>query len=432
MTGVGRTLHLYIASMPFIRSFGALLLAVTGPAMTITSLAAQDPRPASAPYAHAAEPIGTVRQVYDGTLPLDLRVSTFRNIDRLFPSRKVPPASSPRPLPRSPDPLAEVRFAFQGRHWGLEDYLQGNFVAGILVLDDGRVALERYRFGNTERTRWMSMSVAKSITSTLVGAALREGYITDLGDPVTRYVPGLAGTAYDGVSVRDVLTMSSGVRWDETYTDPRSDRRRLLEAQISQRPGAVLGVMKSLSRAARPGTVNNYNTGETQVVAEVLRGATGCTLSDYLYDRIWRRAGMEQDAYWWLDSPDGLEIGGSGISATLRDYGRFGLLVLDEGIVAGDTILPAGWVREAASPKTLPDGRRLDYGYLWWPGTTPAARRDGAFSADGIFGQFIYVNPAKRVVIVVHSAWPGPVSGATFGDDWSFFEAVSEEIARRR
>jgi len=265
------------------------------------------------------------------------------------------------------------------------------------------------------------MSIAKSITSTLIGAALKQGYIRSLSDSVTRYVPTLIGSAYDGVTVRDVLMMASGVRWNETYTDPSSDRRHLLEAQISQVPGSLMAVMRSLPRTAAPGTVNNYNTGETQVAAEILRAAVGRPLATYLSDRIWSPFGMEAEANWWLASPDGIEIGGSGVSATLRDYGRFGLFILGSGVAGGDSILPPGWVHEATTPKTLRDGSPVDYGYLWWPG------RDGAFMAIGIHGQFIYVNPAARVVIVVWGARPHPTDGQAV-DDWVFCDAVIEAL----
>jgi hypothetical protein len=379
------------------------------------------------PYPHAMEPIGTVRQIYDGVLTPELAVNTFRNIDRLFPTRIVPRSLTPLPLPPSAMPLASVSFSDRGTRHALEDYLELNRVAGLLVLKDGQVRLERYRFGNTERTRWMSMSIAKSMTSTLIGAAVRQGYIAALTDPVTRYVPTMAGSAYEGVSVRDVLMMSSGVRWDETYTDPASDRRRLLEAQISQVPGSLMSVMRSLPRAAKPGMVNNYNTGETQVAAEILRSAVGRPLSTYLSERIWSKVGMEADAKWWLDAPDGLEIGGSGFSATLRDYGRLGLFVLNGGVAAGESILPAGWTDEATSPKLLRGGTPLAYGYLWWPGTTPAAQRDRAFAAEGIHGQFVYINPAAQVVIVVWSAQPKPTGGAVI-DDWVFFDAVTDAL----
>jgi CubicO group peptidase (beta-lactamase class C family) len=268
----------------------------------------------------------------------------------------------------------------------------------------------------------MSMSVAKSITSTLFGAAVKQGLIA-LSDSVTRYVPALAGSAYESVTVRDILMMSSGVRWNETYTDPRSDRRRLLEAQISQRRGATMAVMRSLPRATRPGTVNNYSTGETQVAAEVLRSAVGKPLAHYLAERIWSPFGMEADATWWLDSPDGVEIGGSGFSATLRDYGRLGLFMLANGVAGSDSILPARWIGEATTPKVLRDGTLLDYGYLWWPGTSAVDRRDGAFAGLGIYGQALYINPAARVVIVVWSAQPKP-TGAGVVDDWQFFDAV--------
>lgn len=378
-------------------------------------------------YPHAAEPIGTVRQIYDGVLTPEMAVNTFRNIDRLFPTRTVRHASTPMPLPPASTPLRAVSFSDGAKRYGLDDYLELNRVAGLLVLRDGRIELEKYRLGNSERTRWMSMSIAKSITSTLVGAALRQGYVRSLTDSITQYVPSLRGSAYEGVSVRDVLMMSSGVRWDETYTDPRSDRRRLLEAQISQVPGSPMTVMRSLPRAAAPGTVNNYNTGETQIVAEIVRSAVGRPLATYLSERIWSRFGMETDAKWWLDSKDGHEIGGSGFSATLRDYGRFGLFLLNGGRAGGEAILPDGWTHEATTPKVLRGGTRLEYGYLWWTGATDASRRDGAYAAEGIFGQFIYINPAAHVVIVVWSAQQKPTGRAVI-DDWVFFDAVVDAL----
>jgi CubicO group peptidase (beta-lactamase class C family) len=382
-------------------------------------------RPPSPEYPHRSEPIGTVRQIYDGVLTPELAVNTFRNIDRLFPTRRVGASERPFPLRATGQPFPPITFNDGGEQYDLERYLELNRIAGLLVLKDGRIALERYRFGNTERTHWMSMSIAKSITSTLVGAALRQGYIRSLSDSVTRYVPALAGSGYAGVTVRDVLMMASGVRWNEAYSDPTSDRRRLLEAQISQVPGSALGLMKSLPRAAAPGTRNNYNTGETQVVAEVLRAAVGRPLATYLADRIWSRFGMETDASWWLDSPDGVEIGGSGFSATLRDYGRFGLFILSGGVAAGDSILPTGWIAEATTPKTLRDGTPLAYGYLWWPG------RDSTFMAMGIHGQYLYVNPRAEVVIVAWGARPHPTQGQVV-DDWTFCEAVTTALGRTR
>ncbi|TWU28532.1 serine hydrolase domain-containing protein [Bythopirellula polymerisocia] len=385
------------------------------------------PAAARASYPHATEPIGSVRETYDGVLTPEMAVNTFRNIDRLFPARTVPRSLAPMPLPPAAVPLVNVSFQVGNKAYDLIDYLYINKIAALLVLKEGRVKLELYRFGNSARTRWMSMSVAKSITSTLIGSAVKQGYIESLTDDVTEYVPSLSGSAYDGVTIRDVLMMSSGVGWSEEYTDPASDRRRLLEAQIAQVPGGALAVMKSLPRVAEPGTVNNYNTGETQVAAEVLRGAVGQTLAKYLSERIWSKFGMEADANWWLESPDGIEIGGSGFSATLRDYGRFGQFLLNGGRAGGEAILPSYWIREATTPKVLKGGTPLEYGYLWWTGTTPASREDGAYMAIGIHGQTLYVNPVAKVVVVAWGARPEPMAEYAI-DDWLFCDAVADAL----
>lgn len=380
-----------------------------------------------ASYPHAGEPIGTARQVYDGTLSPELAVTTFRNTDRLFATRRVSRGASVLPLPPAARRMPAIRFADRGREVSLDTYLDENRVAGLLVLKDGAVVTEQYRFGNTPTTRWMSMSIAKSVTSTLVGMALKDGALANLSDPVTQYLPDLIGSGYVGVPLRNVLTMTSGVRWDETYTDSSSDRRRLLRAQLAQEPGAAMEVMAGLPRVAEPGAVYTYNTGETQVVAELLRQAIGRPLSEYLSERIWSRVGMEADAYWWLDAPGGTEIGGSGLSITLRDYGRFGLFLVGGAELDGVATLPAGWMAEATTPKRLRDGTEVDYGYLWWTPTTPGALRDGAYVAEGLYGQFLYVNPAAGVVIVVLSARAEP-AGTNWISDWAFFEAVADSL----
>src|SRR5262245_24941076 len=207
------------------------------------------------------------------------------------------------------------------------------------------------------------MSVVKSITATLIGAAIEDGHIQSIEDPLTRYLPQLSGSAYEGVSIRNLLQMASGVKWDETYTDPRSDRRRMLEVQGAQEPGGVLALMTKLPRAAAPGSRWNYSTGETHVAGALLRAAVRKPLTEYLSERIWSRFGMESNATWWLDSPDGLEVGGSGLSATLRDYGRFGLFLLEGGKAGGEQILPADWMKDAGSPKIV-GGKPVDYGYM--------------------------------------------------------------------
>jgi CubicO group peptidase (beta-lactamase class C family) len=380
-------------------------------------------------YPHASEPIGSVRDMYDGKLTPESAIRTFRNIDRLFPTRLISKSAKPMPLLTASRSLDDLIFTSRGQTFDLDQYLDSNRVSGLLVLKGGRVVLEQYRYGNSEQTRWMSMSVAKSITSTLFGAAVKQGLLS-LADTVTKYVPALKGSAYEGVTVRQLLMMSSGVKWNETYTDSSSDRRHLLEAQIAQRPGALMDVMRALPRAAPAGSVNNYSTGETQVAGEVLTGALkGRSLSDYLYERVWSRVGMEADANWWLDSTNGHEIAGSGFSATLRDYGRLGQFLLNNGIAGTDTILPSWWQAEASSPKVLTGGRPQAYGYFWWTPPTVASQRDSAYRGQGIFGQHLYINPKAKVVIVVWSAQTRPSGGARI-NDWDFFDGVVEALKR--
>jgi CubicO group peptidase (beta-lactamase class C family) len=377
---------------------------------------------AQTPYPHAQEPIGTVREVYDGRLYPDLQVNTFRNIDRLFPVRAVKRGEKVRELPLHQGQLESFSFESDGKRYDLYDVVSLNRISGLLVLKKGEIAYERYFLGNTEDTRWMSMSVVKSVCAMLIGAAIRDGFIDSVDDPLTRYLPQLEGSAYQGVSVKQVLQMTSGAAWNETYTDPESDRRRMLEAQIDQQPGAILELMAALPRAAEPGTRWNYSTGETHIAGALIAAATGRPVADYLSEAIWTPMGMESDATWWLESPGGLEVGGSGLSATLRDYARFGLYMLDEGVIDGQPTLPDGWVREAATPSPVsleldPDG----YGYFLWP------LGKGTYSAIGIFGQFVYVDPTRKVVIAMWSAQSKPV-GREGVDEYAFMAALAAAV----
>ncbi len=366
------------------------------------------------------EPIPSVRDLYDGKLSLDAEVNTFRHIERVFPSATVKHGARVFPLPQSTKPLADVTFVSAGRQLHLPDYMHLNRVAGLLVLKHGQIALERYEFGNTPETCWVSFSMVKSITSTLAAAAVRDGLIDGLDDPVTKYLPELRGSGYDRASIRNVLQMASGVRWNETYTDPLSDRRKMLELQMQQRPGALLRFMATLPRAAPAGTEWNYNTGETYVLGALVRAAVKQPLSQYLSEKIWSPFAMEHDATWWTESPGGVEFGGSGFAATLRDYGRFGQFVLEGGVAGGKQVVPTGWFPNAGQPKRVGE-RIVPYGYMWW------SEPEGAFLAFGIFGQRIYVNPKQNVVVVVWSA-QGQPTGSAVVSDAAFFAAVVQAL----
>jgi len=371
------------------------------------------------------EPVANVRSVYAGEVQHRLAISTFRNIDRLFPSSIVECSETPIPLQANPVSLEDLRFRSRGSSFGLHDYLSLNRVAGLIVLKDGKVAFEDYYFGNNDQTRWMSMSVAKSVSSTLVGAAIQDGLIGGVNDLLTGYLPELKGSGYDQVSVKHLLQMTSGVRWDDSPTNPESERRKMLELQIAQQPGAIMKYMASLPSIAKPGTAWNYSTGETHVVGALLRAATGRSVADYLSEKIWSRIGTEADATWWLDAPAGLEVAGSGISATLRDYARFGQFILNDGVIGGERVLPEHWVAESGSPREI-GGQPVDYGFMWWP-VPMGSEHVGAFSARGLFGQYIYINPLERVVIVVWSARSKPLDAEVVEDD-DFFNAVVEAL----
>ena len=368
------------------------------------------------PYRHAGEDIGSVREVYDGRLYPDVQVNTFRNIDRLFPTRTVA-HSTPRPLPEDLVSMSDFRISVDAESYDLYDILALNRVSGLVVVKDGTIRYEKYLLGNAPDTRWMSMSVVKSMTATLIGAAIHDGHIRTIGDPIVDYLPHFEGTAYDGVTVRHLLQMTSGVAWNETYTDPASDRRAMLEAQIAQKPGAILELMASLPRAALPGTRWNYSTGETHVAGALVRAAVGKPVADYLAEKIWVPAGMEADANWWLESPGGLEVGGSGLSARLRDYARFGLFLLADGVIDGRRVLPEGWIPTATTPKIVGDSR-VDYGYMFWP------LHERSYAAIGIFGQFVFVDPDRGLVVAMWSAQPKPVDRHGI-DEYAFLAALS-------
>lgn len=397
----------------------AVLLAFSSPASLAESASTTGKE-----YRHAKEPIGTVRQLYDGKLYPDIQVNTFRNIDRLFPTRTVARGKTVTTLPLSKQPLQDFSYSVDGKTYDLYDVLSMNRVSGMLIIHRGDIVFEQYLLGNNEHSRWMSMSVVKSITATLIGAAIHDGHISSIDDPIVNYLPRFKGTAYDGVTVKHLLQMSSGVAWNETYTDPASDRRRMLEAQISQQPGAISELMASLPRAAQPGTVWNYSTGETQLAGALVRSATGKPVAQYLSEKIWSKLGMQADANWWLESENGLEIGGSGLSATLRDYARLGLFLLNDGVIntanGSERVLPQGWMATAGSRQVI-GGETVDYGYMFWP------MHGRSYAAEGIFGQYLFVDPDKQLVVAMWSAQAKPLNRAGL-NEYTFLQALSDHF----
>ncbi len=338
------------------------------------------------------------------------KVAGFRNIEKIFPTRNINAGGASFPLPEDKRDLGGVKITDADKTLTVDEYFVQQKVAGLLVIKDGKIVYERYGLGNTPQSRWVSFSVAKSVVSILIGAAIKDGYIKDLDERVTDYLPRLKGSAYEKVTIGDLLQMASGVRWNEDYADPKSD--------VNQADWSTLGLyafLRSKPREADPGKEFNYNTAETNLVGTLLRSAIGNNLSTYLAEKIWRPFGMESDATWLLSEPGGGESGGCCISATLRDYGRIGLFALNGGRLAdGTEVIPRDWMDKSTTPSEAYRG----YGYLWW------LEGSGAFKAVGIFGQGIYIDRKANVVIALQSAR----DAASKASDWDLQDALCEAL----
>lgn len=322
------------------------------------------------------------------------RDAAFRMMDRLpmiIESRPIPRGDTVRELPEG----APLDLSGQV---DIDAYLTAQNTAALVILQDGKIRLERYGNRFTPEGRWTSFSVAKSLTSTLVGAAIADGYIDSLDDAVAKYIPGLAGSAYDDVTVAQLLTMTSGVAWNEDYEDPQSDVALFDSAEPAPGTHGIVTYMRGLERAHPPGEVWNYSTGETNLIGILVSEATGKTVSDYLSEKIWAPYGMEQDATWLLGQ-DGHEISGCCIQAATRDYARFGQFILEGGVIGGEPLLPADWLPSATLKQADIGEAGYGYGFQWW------TRDDGSFMADGIFGQGIFIDPARRLVIASNANW---------------------------
>ncbi len=341
----------------------------------------------------------------------------FKSIERLNSTRAIPASSSPLVLGTAPQDLTNIAYTVDGESFTLADFVGNEANIGLLVVQDGDVVFEQYAPGNDRASRWISFSVTKSVTSMLIGAAIKDGYIASAEEKVTDYLPRLRNSSYQEATIADVLHMASGVAWDETYTDRNSD--------VSNAGGLngieLVNYLRDLPIAAEPGTAFNYNTGETNLVGEILRSAIGNNAATYLSAKIWEPYGMAYAANWMLGGPNAGELGGCCLSATLRDYARIGLFAMGDGQLAdGSRVLPEGWMAESTSPSQGSAG----YGYLWW------LFGDGAYAARGIFGQQILVDPQNDLVIALHSNAPAAVATAYHKHIEAALAAIRQHLAK--
>ena len=345
------------------------------------------------------------------------KIEGFKNIRELLPTRIINKSDYPLSLSYGLDDFSDISYRYKNNTYTIQDYINKFKVGGLIILRNGKILHEEYNFGNNQESRWISFSVTKSVTSMLLGAAIKDGFIKNVEESVVTYLPHLIDSSYKDITIKQVLHMSSGIKWNEDYTDPYSD--------VSLASGLnsleLYSYLNKLGKSSNPGEKFNYNTGEANLIGGIVRSAIGNNLSTYLEQKIWKPFGMEHDAYWVLDNNYSLELGGCCINATLRDYSRIGLFAMNKGITReGIAVLPTNWIDES----TNPSNNLKYYGYQWW--------LDGpeyeSFYADGIFGQFIWIDPSSKIVVAMQSVWDSAASQESMDHRRNFMIALIQKI----
>ncbi len=334
----------------------------------------------------------------------------FQNASEVFPTRTVSTAGETQLFGVRDGALEGFTYRFQDQDRTLEGLYEEAYLSGLIILHNGEIVHESYGRGADAGTLFTTWSMVKSITSTLVGFAVKDGLIASVDDPLMTYLPELAGTAYEGVTVKQALQMSSGVRFDPNiWQGDLSDTVDVITNSALTQKDRIYNLAIAYPRETEPGTDFNYNTAESQVLLELVRRVTGKTASQYLEEKAWRPLGMAHDGAWILDqaSADGAEIGGAMFNASLRDWARFGQFIEQDGVWNGEALLPEDWVDRASvsdEPHLMPGETHPNpirgYGWHWW------TYEDGTFTASGANGQGLFIDRANNLVIARASAWP--------------------------
>ena len=331
----------------------------------------------------------------------------YQNLNRvyeIFPTSKLSHSSKPLVFKKGASLELPSNFIFEDKVVKVDEYLSRTDTSALLILKDGKISYENYWLTGGKNVQWISMSVAKSFISALIGIAIDQGHIKSLEDEVTDYVPQLKNSAYDNVRIKDILQMSSGASWNEDYSDPNSDINR--SSKIFAIGGSLDEFSASLKKELKPGSYNRYNSTDTQVLGMLLREATRTSVTKYMQEMLWHPMGAQDSGYWILDSKN-MEMAYAGFNATARDYAKLGELYRLGGKINGKQIIPSDWVKASVKPDAphlMPGDNPLSdfplgYGYQWW-----VPDLSGDFSAIGVYNQFIYVSPKSNMVIVKLSA----------------------------
>lgn len=344
----------------------------------------------------AGYPIGSrANWYYDESV----RVGSFSNVDKILPHYTLAKSATSLSLPRAAaEPKIEYRFDKQS--YSLDDFLARQRVTGFLLIRDGEVLAERYQYDRKAEHRFVSHSMAKSIVSLAVGMALTEKKIASLDDTIAKYVPGLAGNPYGETTIRNMLRMASGVPFQEVY-DGKDDLAKFNKIRYSQ--DSVAALRAFTTREVEQGTRFHYASNQTVALTLLLHAVTGTSLSEYLTTRLWQPMGAEADAT-WSKTKDGTESGSGNFNAILRDYGRLGILLANDGALDGRQIVPKDYLLDATDWRRQPEPftpRKatpyFGYGYQFW--LFPGEKR--RFALLGVYGQSIFVDPELKLVMVI-------------------------------
>lgn len=330
---------------------------------------------------------------------------SFINMDQFLPVKRLTKSTKPFIFPKVENIDLPESFEYEGTTFSTQAYLDSSYTQGFLVIQNDTIVYENYWLGQAKDIEHISWSMAKSYISALFGIAMEEGFIESVHQKVDDYLPELKGSGYEGVTIKDVLQMSSGVRFDETYSDPNSDINRYWESFLLG--GSQDAFAATLVNERPAGTLNHYVSINTHVLGMIIVKATGRSLTDYLQEKIWEPLGCEYSAYWLVDG-EGMEMALGGFNACLRDYAKLGRLFLNKGNWNGQQIVPLAWFEvstNAIEEHLLPDSKNstdygLGYGYQWWLLDGDAEE----FMAIGVFNQYIYMNPSTGTVITKNSA----------------------------
>jgi CubicO group peptidase (beta-lactamase class C family) len=319
-----------------------------------------------------------------------------------------------------------VDYIHNGTHT-LEEYYQRNGVIGFLILKDNQIISERYFHGSDQKSRLLSMSVQKSMTSMLFGIALEEGLIGSLDDPVIKYLPALRNSGYNRVNLKQVLMMATGIIANENPLDSESSIHQFNEMTLRGVP-SFFDYLKALKPdpSVKPGTIFDYQTINTEVLGLIIEKVSGMRLNEYMTKKMWNKIGADSDAFIFRAKKQPDQGAYGCFCATLRDYGRFGLMMMNGGTIGNNRIVSSSWISEATTPHhySVKPPPPAGYGYHWWI----PVNNDGAYQATGIFGQLVYINPTKHIVIVINSAWPQPDPAEGWEEMQQVVNAIVSEL----